>query len=789
MSNFLNNWRLRPVRRLLKQINALAPQMAKLSDSDLQGKTQEFQSRLQAGASLDSLLVEAYAVVREADKRVLGMYPYDVQVMGAIVMHQGNVAEMRTGEGKTLTATMPIYLNALEGKGAFLITVNDYLSKRDLEEMGPVYHWLGLTTASGVGPAEDEEPPSPEEKRAIYHSDIIYTTHSALGFDYLNDNLADSLESRYMRPLNYVLIDEIDEILMDSATTPLIISGAPRTQSNYYAMTQKFVETLDPATDFEVTEEKDAVWLLKPGVKAAEAYFRIDNLYGPGNFELVRHIQLALMANQLYEFDNRYIVTDGEMKLVDERNGRVLHGTKLQSGLHQAIEAKEGVDLSEATRAMATITYQNLFKLFDKMSGMTGTGKPADGEFNETYNMTVVQIPPNRPNQRVDHPDIFYRTFPEKMAASLEFVKEIHATGQPILLATGSVEVSALYSNLLLGEGISHSVLNAYNAAKEAAIIAEAGQLGAVTVATSMAGRGTDIKLGPGVEELGGLAVIGTERMMSERIDLQLRGRAGRQGDPGMSQFFACLEDELIIKFAAEEHRFTIADHPDYRASFEPLSNRKYQHVFDGAQSASDSSGEAARRNSLEFDENLRIQREIVYQARRQLQEGQGRETIDIEAFALEVVQAFLDKHPDPSVGEIERFIYDNLSFQVDPNLLERRYRSRASLEDVLMDLFNQVINLKGQTVPQKSFDSFILKCALKSIDENWIEEVDYLSQYKQVVQMRSSAQRNPIYEYQQEAVKAYKQMQLKIKQAMVRYLCLSEISTNSDGELVVYFA
>lgn len=548
-----NNRQLSKVKKILHQINLKKEEMASLTDDELAGKTQEFKERLTAGESLDDLLVEAFAVVREADKRILGMFPYDVQVMGGIVIHQGNVAEMNTGEGKTLTATMPVYLNALSGQGVMLVTTNDYLAKRDAEEMGQVYEFLGLTIRIPFPEEDDDEELTPEDKWEVYSADVVYTTNSGLGFDYLLDNLASSEDKKYMPEFNFVIIDEVDAVLLDSAQIPLVISGSPRVQSNFYEIIDTLMTTLVEGQDYIFKEEKKEVWLTTKGAKTTESFLGIDNLYSEEHSVLARHLIFALRAHTLFKRDKDYIIRKGEkdeeLVLLDQGTGRLLEMTKLQGGLHQAIEAKEHVSLSEETRAMASITYQSLFKKFKKISGMTGTGKVAEKEFLETYGMSVIRIPTNRPNQRIDYPDNLYVTLPEKVYASLAEIKYYHEKGNPLLIFVGSVEMSELYSSLLLREGIAHNVLNAHNAAREAQMIAESGRMGAVTVATSMAGRGTDIKLGPGVAELGGLVVIGTERMNSKRIDLQIRGRSGRQGDPGLSKFFVSLEDDVIKKF------------------------------------------------------------------------------------------------------------------------------------------------------------------------------------------------------------------------------------------------
>ena len=602
-----NNRQLSKVKKILHQINLKKEEMASLTDDELAGKTQEFKERLTAGESLDDILVEAFAVVREADKRILGMFPYDVQVMGGIVIHQGNVAEMNTGEGKTLTATMPVYLNALSGQGVMLVTTNDYLAKRDAEEMGQVYEFLGLTIRIPF-PEEDDEELTPEDKWEVYSADVVYTTNSGLGFDYLLDNLASSEDKKYMPEFNFVIIDEVDAVLLDSAQIPLVISGSPRVQSNFYEIIDTLMTTLVEGQDYIFKEEKKEVWLTTKGAKTTESFLGIDNLYSEEHSVLARHLIFALRAHTLFKRDKDYIIRKGEkdeeLVLLDQGTGRLLEMTKLQGGLHQAIEAKEHVSLSAETRAMASITYQSLFKKFKKISGMTGTGKVAEKEFLETYGMSVIRIPTNRPNQRIDYPDNLYVTLPEKVYASLAEIKYYHEKGNPLLIFVGSVEMSELYSSLLLREGIAHNVLNAHNAAREAQMIAESGRMGAVTVATSMAGRGTDIKLGPGVAELGGLVVIGTERMNSKRIDLQIRGRSGRQGDPGLSKFFVSLEDDVIKKFGPPWVHKMYKDYTvNQQISPEPLEGRRYRKVVEKAQKASDSAARSSRSQTLEYAE------------------------------------------------------------------------------------------------------------------------------------------------------------------------------------------
>ena len=647
---------LKKIKKILKEVNGWKDRMSQSTDQQLQEKTEEFRRRFRQGETLDDLLAEAYAVVREVSQRVLGMFPYDVQVMGAIVLHQGNIAEMETGEGKTLTATMPAYLNAIEGKGVMVITPNTYLATRDAEEMGKIYRFLGLTV--GVPLQDREGELSPARKRTLYQADIVYTTNSSLGFDYLSENLTASVEGQFLAKFNYAIVDEIDSILLDSAQTPLIISGSPRVQSNLYGIVDTLVRTFQKGEEYKIDGDKKQVWLTPKGVKAAEAFLSIQHLYNPQHRDLVRHINLALQAHQNYTKDKDYVVRvnekgEKEIVLLDQATGRLMELTRLQGGLHQALEAKEGLPLTPETRAMASITYQNLFKMFRKLGGMTGTGKVAEAEFLETYAMSVVQIPTNRKRIRQDLPDEIYQTLPEKVYASMAYIKEVHAKGNPILIFAGSVEMSILYSNLLLREGIPHNLLNANKASREAQMIAESGQKGAVTVATSMAGRGTDIKLGPDVAALGGLVVIGTERMMNRRIDLQIRGRSGRQGDPGKTKFFVSLEDDLIKNWGPNwiQDRYQDYDVEDRLQEAKPLTRRKYQRIIAQAQDASESAAQASRRLTLEFAESMNIQRDLVYKERDRLIRLGRRLDGLIEKIAREVfAQVAKNKNRWPSI-------------------------------------------------------------------------------------------------------------------------------------------
>lgn len=785
---FYQQFHLRKAKKILKKINALKGKMQSLSDQELAAKTLEFRERLTKGETVDDLLVEAFAVVREADRRVLGMFPYDVQVLGGIIIHQGNVAEMNTGEGKTLTATLPVYLNALTGKGTMLVTTNEYLAKRDAEEMGQVYRFLGLT----VGVPFTNNPKQklkPEEKKRIYSSDIIYTTNSVLGFDYLGDNLASNESGKFLRPFDYVIIDEIDDILLDSAQTPLIISGSPRVQSNHYELVDTLFTTLVEGEDYIFKEEKDEVWLTTKGAKAAENFLGIDHLYKEKHANFARHLVYALRAHKLYTRDKDYVIRGQEMVLVDKGTGRLLEMTKLQGGLHQAIEAKEHVKLSPESRAMASITYQSLFKMFQKVSGMTGTGKVAEKEFLETYNMKVVRIPTNRPTQRIDYPDNLYVTLPEKVYASLEYIKEYHKKGNPILVFVGSVEMSHLYSSLLLREGIAHNVLNANNVAREAQIISESGQLGAVTVATSMAGRGTDIKLGQGVAELGGLIIIGTERMESQRIDLQIRGRSGRQGDPGMSKFFVSLEDDVIKKFGPNwVHKRYKDYHVQDMTNPVVLRGRKYRKLVERAQRASDSAGRSARRQTLEYAESMNIQREMVYKERDRLIDGSR----DLEGVVEDIIDSYTNQVSSVNYESREllfHFIVTNISFHIKeiPEYLD--ISDKNAVRTFLKQMIDKELSEKKALLEQYGlYEQFLRFSLLKAIDDNWVEQVDYLQQLMMAVSGQSSTQKNPIVEYYQEAYSGFETMKEQIHLDMVRNLLMGLVEVTSKGEIVTHF-
>ncbi|MGT2799029.1 accessory Sec system translocase SecA2 [Streptococcus marmotae] len=789
----LDYYRLKRLKRILKKINARSTEMAALTDRELQKKTTEFRERLAQGESLDSLLPEAFAVVREADRRVLGMFPYDVQVLGAIVLHEGNLAEMKTGEGKTLTATMPLYLNALSGRGAMLVTTSGYLAKRDGTEMGEVFRFLGLTVGITEGD-ESKKKLTAKRKRQIYHSDIVYTTNGTLGFDYLIDNLATSAQGKYMRDFHYAIIDEADAVLLDTAQTPLVISGSPRLQSNLLTFADNFVLSLTKGEDYIFEEDKKEIWLTQKGIDVAEAYFSVKNFFSLENFDLVRRVTLALKAHYLFEKGKDYVVDPGkdgedEVKLLDLGNGRILEGTKLQGGQHQALEAKERVKITDETRAMASITYQNLFLKFPVLAGMTGTGKTVEDEFVETYNMEVIRIPTHRPILREDRKDKIYTTLPEKITASMQLIKQLHAIGQPMLIVTGSVRMSELYSEILLMESIPHSVLNAHNAAKEAQMVAEAGQLGAVTVATNMAGRGTDIKLGEGVAELGGLAVIGTERMANERMDLQMRGRSGRQGDPGFSQFFVSLEDDLLIKHGGDWCQKYFKKHKDACDPLSPkqLSNRRFDRYLTQAQAKSEAVGRSSRQTSLAYDDSVKVQRETIYAQRNRLIYA-NQDEFHLLDVITGVIDDFLAQEESLSEFVVKRFIFDNLSYHSPMIHQPVDYQNPRQVRSHLLRIAQEELERKKEFLKQ-DFAQFQRVSILKAIDEAWIEEVDYLQQLRVVVTARSTAQRNPIFEYHREALESYNRMKQSVYQLVVRHVLLSEVSYNKKQEVQIYFA
>ena len=772
------NRQIRQLNKILEKVKLHREKMSSLTDEQLSGLTKVFKNRLKKGQTLDDILPEAYAAICEVDYRILKKRPYDVQILGAIAMHQGKLVEMNTGEGKTLVATMPLYLNALTGKGAILLTSNEYLASRDAEEMGVVYEFMGLTVAVGVTD-KPEESFTNDEKREIYNSDIVYTTHGILGFDYLLNNLVSSVEDRFMRELNYVIIDEADSVLLDSAQMPLVISGSPRVQSNLYEMANFFVTTLKEGRDYE--KEEDKVWFTEEGIAYTEKYFRIDNFYGEKYFEINRHVTLALRAHVLFEKEKDYMVSkDQEIILLDNGSGRMMPGVKLRGGQHQALEVKESIKASRENRSVAAITYQNLFLEFPKMSGMSGTISDAKDEIREVYGIDVVVIPPNRPLKRKDRRDYFYADRVSQFEAAITDAIKVHKTGQPVLIVVSTIGETEIVSELLIKENIPHNVLNANNAYWEAQIIKEAGKKDAVTVATAMAGRGTDIRLGEDVKELGGLAVIGIGRMANIRQERQARGRSGRQGDPGFSQFYVSLEDEVVRKYA----NFKTEKYIDGKRK---IGIERLKRKINEAQTTSEEFGVFSRRQAMEYDQVIKRQRSLIYETRNKVMEGFGLTDKKIVEIARENIKAFLGSAKDRKVEDINRYILDNISYQLE-----------EEISDTILDKDNKIVSrlirlVKMRLSEQKSklgddeqVERFIRLATLQAIDDAWVEEVDYLQQLQHAVAGRSSAQRKPVYEYQKEAKVAFDKMKETILRNIVRNILLSNVYATQDNDIKI---
>lgn len=787
--SILNKLRLQRIQKIVNEINNKKVYYAQLSDKELSHQTLILKNRLSSGESLDDILVDAFAVIREANKRILGLFPYDAQVMGAIALHQGTIAEMKTGEGKTLTATMPLYLNALTSKGAILVTTNDYLAKRDALEMGKVYQFLGMTV--GINVFDKKEEADATIKREVYESDITYTTAGALGFDYLVHNLASNKLEQFLRPFHFVIVDEADSVLLDIAQTPLIIAGDPRVQSNLYGITNNFVLTLKENDEYIHKAKDKIVYLTEKGVSYAKQYFNISELYNDEYWELNRHINLALRAHCLYKRDYDYVVKNNEVKLLDNATGRVMEGTKLQSGIHQAIEAKEDVALTNESRAIASITYQSLFNMFPRLSGMTGTGKSSEDELIKTYHLPVIVIPTNFPIKRVDLADKIYVSLPEKLQATIDDVKQRHSKGQPVLLISGTVEIANIYSKLLLREGIAHNTLTADNVVKEAQIIKEAGQKGSVTCATVLAGRGTDIKLGEGVRELGGLAVIGTERMPNLRMDWQLRGRSGRQGDPGISQFYVSLEDELIVSHSPEWvikylKKYSRKETSNYYMV--PRKKRFFYQIVKNAQLRSEDKGVSSREQTIKFGESLRIQRENIYQLRNELIADSS---IVVDGVIKIIQYNFNDIANDKDLTEhsLRRYILENLTYKFKYFPDEFDVHNSDDVFKLLIDIFDREFTAKKTKLQSDNeFDNFVRISILKAIDKSWIEEVDSLQQLKGVVTNRGIGQRDIIQEYYKESLNSYYKMGKEIRYSIVKNIMLSTISKASDGSYSIYY-
>lgn len=758
---------------LLGKVKEECKKVKNLSDYELKNKTNEFKRRLSAGETTEDILPEAFAVCCEADYRVLGMFPYDVQILGGIALHLCYLCEMNTGEGKTLTATMPLYLNGLTGKSSILVTANEYLAIRDAEEMGQVYEFLGLSVKAGVT-RDTNEHLNNDQKKEIYAADIVYTTHGSLGFDYLLNNLVHSKEDRFMRELYYVIIDEADSVLLDSASMPLVISGSPRVQSNLYGITDFFVTTLVEDEHYIVEDNK--VWLTDKGIEYAQRYFRIDSLYSKENFDVLRHVVLALRAHYLMDKDVDYVVTDsGEIVLLDKSTGRKMNGMKLRGGSHQAIEEKERLKLSQEQRSVASITYQNLFNLFPKMSGMSGTIADGKDELLEVYHKQVVVIPPNKQMARKDLPDKYFKTSEEQFDAVIKETVKRHNTGQPVLLIASLISDTEMLSKLLVQENIEHSVLNANNAFWEAEIIKEAGQKNVVTVATSMAGRGTDIRLGSGVKELGGLCVLGIGRMNNTRDERQARGRAGRQGEPGVSIFYTSLEDD-VCEILGDDFL------EKYIEKDKHISKRRIKKLINKSQKIKSESSVFQRKNAVDYDSVMQRQRTIMYKTRNDLLDGKSLDENYLLSICEDNIKDFVKSNKKLDSYAVHRYVLDNLSYR-----LQEMDESTKNQKDYLIQYSKMAFNNKKKSIGDR-FSEYCRLCTLRALDDGWVEEVDYLQQLQAAISGRSSAQRNLLFEYQREARISFEDMEKSIKKAMIRNILLGEVSFGKDNEMIILY-
>ncbi|HBC4474829.1 TPA: preprotein translocase subunit SecA [Staphylococcus aureus] len=780
-----NNKEIKQLGKLADKVIALEEKTAILTDEEIRNKTKQFQTELadidnvkKQNDYLDKILPEAYALVREGSKRVFNMTPYKVQIMGGIAIHKGDIAEMRTGEGKTLTATMPTYLNALAGRGVHVITVNEYLSSVQSEEMAELYNFLGLTVGLNLNSK------TTEEKREAYAQDITYSTNNELGFDYLRDNMVNYSEDRVMRPLHFAIIDEVDSILIDEARTPLIISGEAEKSTSLYTQANVFAKMLKQDEDYKYDEKTKAVHLTEQGADKAERMFKVENLYDVQNVDVISHINTALRAHVTLQRDVDYMVVDGEVLIVDQFTGRTMPGRRFSEGLHQAIEAKEGVQIQNESKTMASITFQNYFRMYNKLAGMTGTAKTEEEEFRNIYNMTVTQIPTNKPVQRNDKSDLIYISQKGKFDAVVEDVVEKHKAGQPVLLGTVAVETSEYISNLLKKLGIRHDVLNAKNHEREAEIVAGAGQKGAVTIATNMAGRGTDIKLGEGVEELGGLAVIGTERHESRRIDDQLRGRSGRQGDKGDSRFYLSLQDELMIRFGSERlqkmmSRLGLDDST-------PIESKMVSRAVESAQKRVEGNNFDARKRILEYDEVLRKQREIIYNERNSIIDEEDSSQV-VDAMLRSTLQRSINYYINTADDEPEYqpFIdYINDIFLQEGDITEDDIKGKDA-EDIFEVVWAKIeaAYQSQKDILEEQMNEFERMILLRSIDSHWTDHIDTMDQLRQGIHLRSYAQQNPLRDYQNEGHELFDIMMQNIEEDTCKFILKSVVQVEDNIE------
>ncbi|MBO5182778.1 MAG: preprotein translocase subunit SecA [Bacilli bacterium] len=775
---------LKKFMKIADKIDAKSDEYESLSDKELKNKTEYLKKELENGKTLDDIIVDAFAVAREASKRVINEKPYYTQILGALAIHYGNIAEMKTGEGKTLTSVMPAYLNALTGEGVHIVTVNEYLAQRDAKWMGQIFEYLGLTVGINLRDL------TPEEKRNQYNCDILYSTNNEIGFDYLRDNMVVRKEDRVQRPLNFAIVDEVDSVLIDEARTPLIISGGSMHSSNQYMDAQRFVANLKENEDYCIDEKTNSINLTDEGSKKCESFYSIDNMYDIKYSALVHHVNQALRANYTMKNEVDYVVQDGQVVIVDPFTGRLMKGRAFSEGLHQAIEAKEGVKIQEETKTLATITFQNLFRMYKKLSGMTGTAKTEEEEFRNIYNMYVIQIPTNRPVIRKDMADLIFATKQDKYNAIIKEIKERHASGQPILVGTIAIETSELISNMLRKERIKHEVLNAKNHAREAEIIAKAGEKGSVTIATNMAGRGTDIKLGEGVRELGGLCVIGTERHESRRIDNQLRGRAGRQGDPGYSQFYVSFEDDLMVRFGTDRFK-SILQAAGLGTTINLRSKTMTRNV-ESAQKKVEGNNFDIRKSLLQYDDVMGKQREIMYERRNEILDSESiHESIInlIKNHIYNLVSLHLINQPELlefDCSEICEYVNENLLRKTNVKVSEIINKSMEDVIKILEDIIIGEYEEKIKDLPIEIVNDFEKVIALRVIDTHWMEHINTMDHLKEGIGLRSYAQTNPLVAYTNEGFQLFDEMLDTINKETTKYLLKAEIKQNLERKEVV---
>ncbi|MFC6346952.1 preprotein translocase subunit SecA [Vagococcus carniphilus] len=775
---------LKRLGHLADKVDALKDQIEKLSDEELQGKTEEFKARYQKGETLDDLMPEAFAVVREAAKRVLGLFPYKVQIIGGIVLHEGSIPEMKTGEGKTLTATMPVYLNALSGEGVHVVTVNEYLATRDASEMGELYNFLGLTVGLNINSK------SSEEKRLAYACDITYSTNNELGFDYLRDNMVVYREQMVQRPLNFAVVDEVDSILIDEARTPLIISGQAEKSTAMYNRTDNFIKTLINEEDYKIDVQSKTIALTEQGISKAEKHFDVENLYDISNTSLTHYLDQSLRANYIMLLDIDYVVQEGKVMIVDQFTGRIMDGRRYSDGLHQAIEAKEGVEIEDETKTMANITFQNYFRMYKKLSGMTGTAKTEEEEFREIYNMQVIQIPTNRPIIRDDKADLLYPTLNSKFKAVVADIKERHENGQPVLVGTVAVETSELISDMLTKAKVPHEVLNAKNHFKEAEIIMNAGQKGSVTIATNMAGRGTDIRLGLGVKEAGGLAVIGTERHESRRIDNQLRGRSGRQGDPGATQFYLSLEDDLMKRFGSERIK-TFLERMNLEEEDAVIQSKMFTKQVESAQKRVEGNNYDTRKNVLQYDDVMREQREVIYRQRNQVITSDE----DLKPVLLGMVERTIERYveshtqgekTDWNLQGLVDFVGSTITHEDAISLADFEGKTPEEMKTFIFDtaktLYQEKADILDSSEQLLEFQKVVI---LRVVDTKWTDHIDAMDQLRESIGLRAYGQNNPLVDYQTEGYQMFLDMVGAIEYEATRLFMKAEIRQNVQREQV----